>query len=234
MSATNPSCFSCRLSSYCFPPGIDANHLHLLDSLVDKQKIYHRHEYIYHENKKFNSIYIIRSGSVKTYHIQPDGNTMITGFCYPGELLGLNAIASQHYMENAVALDTVSVCALDYAEFESLSTQFTGFNQQLIKLMSEKLASYPLTNQACSAESKLALFLLTISKKMKNYGTSGVDFSLSMSRVDIAKYLGLATETVSRILSKFQLNCWLTYSNKNIQIKDLLKLEELAAQTFVS
>jgi len=208
--------------------------LHLLDSLVNKQQLFHRNEFIFKENTRFTHIYIIRSGSVKTYNVTPDGTTVITGFLYPGELMGLNAIASEHYIENALALDTVSVCALNYAEFESLSTQFAGFNKQLIKLMSEKLASVCISNLSCSAESKLAVFLLTISKKMKNYGTSGVDFSLSMSRVDIAKYLGLATETVSRILSKFQLNSLLSYSNKNIQLKDITKLEALAAQAFTN
>lgn len=234
MSAISQSCSSCRLATYCFPPGINEKHLHLLDSLVNKQKLFHRNEFIYKENARFTHIYVIRSGSVKTYHVAPDGTEVITGFFYPGELLGLNAIAPEHYIENVLALDTVSVCALNYAEFESLSTQFAGFNKQLIKLMSEKMATSSIINLTCSAESKLAVFLLTISKKMKNYGTSGVDFSLSMSRVDIAKYLGLASETVSRILSKFQVNSLLSYSNKNIQLKDLVKLEELAAQAFSS
>ncbi|MBN9288917.1 MAG: hypothetical protein BGO43_07740 [Gammaproteobacteria bacterium 39-13] len=230
MSVLEPSCFSCRLSTYCFPPGLDKDHLYLLDSLIDKQRLFHKNEYVYREKKDFTEIFIIRTGSVKTYNIANNGQIAITGFCYPGEILGMNAIAAKSYQENAVALDTVSVCALKYCEFVKLSNQFISFNQQLIKLMSEKLASQLITNHACSAESKIALFLLTISNKMKNYGTSGIDFSLSMSRDDIAKYLGLATETVSRILSKFKLRKILTCSNKAVHLQDILQLEILAAE----
>lgn len=230
MPALEPSCFSCRLSPYCFPPGLDKDHIHLLDSLIDKQRVFHKNEYIYREKKDFTEIFIIRAGSVKTYNIANNGQIVITGFCYPGEILGMNAIAAKCYQENAVTLDTVSVCALNYGEFVKLSNRFIGFNQQLIKLMSEKLASQSISNHTCSAESKIALFLLTISHKMKNYGTSGIDFSLSMSREDIAKYLGLATETVSRILSKFKLKQIITCSNKSVHLQDILQLEILAAQ----
>lgn len=223
-------CASCRLSAYCFPPGIGSAHLPLLDKLVDKRAIYHRHDYLYKAKDPFNKIIIIRSGSVKVYKLSAQGEMIILSFCYPGEILGLNAIAGDQYQENAVALDTLSVCQLNFNEFEKLSEKFPCFQKQLIKLMSEKLSTSFTFNSSSSAESKMAFFLLNISNKMKNYGTTGMDFSLSMTREDIAKYLGLATETVSRILSKFQLNNIVECSKKNILLKDYFTLRTLASQ----
>ncbi len=224
------SCSTCRLATYCFPPGIDNAHLHLLNDLVNQQTVLHRNDYIYKAAEKFTKIFIIRSGSVKTYKINASGEMVITGFCYPGEILGLNAIASKTYQENALALDTLSLCELNFNELEKLSIKFPCYQHQLIKLMSEKLSSDFFLNLSSSAESKMAFFLLSISKKMKNYGTSGMNFNLSMTREDIARYLGLATETVSRILSKFQSNNVLECSKKNIQLKDQTQLQSLASQ----
>lgn len=234
MTLEKQSCASCRLATYCFPPGLNESHLHHLDSLVDKQKIYHRGDFLYQVPDRFRSIYVIRSGSVKTFKVSMHGDINITGFCYPGEILGLNAIASNRYQENVVALDTVSVCALNYAELESLSIQFPCFQKQLIKLMSEKLSTQSALNMASSAEAKMAHFLISISTKMKNYGTTGLQFHLSMSREDIAKYLGLASETVCRILAKFQLNKWVECSKKSMLIKDCIQLQALAQQAFYS
>lgn len=230
MATHEQNCANCRLATYCFPPGLNETHLHYLDDLVDKRKLYHRGDFIYQSHEQFGNLYIIRSGSVKTYKQSCQGDITITGFCYPGEILGFNAIAANRYQENAIALDTVSVCALRYNELESLSTQFPCFQKQLVNLMSEKLSTHTVINFASSAESKVAYFLISISTKMKNYGTTGLNFHLSMSREDIAKHLGLASETVSRILSKFQVNHLVEFSKKSVVLKDLFKLQALAAQ----
>lgn len=230
MATHEQNCANCRLATYCFPPGLNESHLHLLDNLVDKQKLYHRGDFIYKSREHFSHIYIIRSGTVKTYKENTQGDVTITGFCYPGEILGFNAIAANQYQENAVVLDTVSVCALRYNELEALSREFPCFQKQLVNLMSEKLSTHTVMNYSSSAESKVAYFLISISTKMKNYGTTGLNFHLSMSREDIAKHLGLASETVSRILSKFQINHLVEFSKKSVILKDLFRLQALAAQ----
>lgn len=230
MALHDQSCANCRLGMYCFPPGINESHLHYLDNLVEKQKIYHRGDFIFKSGDQFSYIYILRSGCVKTYKLNTQGDITITGFCYPGEILGFNAIAAKQYQENAIVLDTVSVCALRYDELEKLSLQFPCFQKQLVNLMSEKLSTHTVMNFSSSAESKVAHFLISISIKMKNYGTTGLNFNLSMSREDIAKHLGLASETVSRILSKFQVNNLVEFSKKSIVLKDYFQLQALAAQ----
>lgn len=201
-----------------------------MDRLVIKQTIFRRNDYLYKTNEPFKKIIMIRSGCVKTFKVNACGETIITGFCYPGELLGLNAIASETYQECALALDTLSVCQLSFSELEKIAQEFRCFDKQLIKLMSEKLSTHFMPNQCCSAESKIAFFLLNISKKMKMYGASGLHFNLSMTREDIGQYLGLATETVSRVLSKFQVNNILKCSNKYILLEDYFQLEHIASQ----
>lgn len=223
-------CSSCRLASFCFAPTKNACEYTSLDNLIDKRLLYHRNEHIYRKHDPLKKIIILRSGSVKIYTQNAREENTILGFCYPGEILGFNAIASGRYQEHAIALDTVSTCELDYNQFEKMTKTFPAFQKQFIQLMSEQMSSAAFLSLSSSAESRIAFFLLSISKKMKNYGASGMSFNLRMTRSDIANYLGLASETVSRILAKFQLNNILNCSNKNVTLHDYHQLQTIASQ----
>ena len=72
---------------------------------------------------------------------------------------------------------------------------------------------------------RLAAFLNCLSERLKAHGMSGSEFKLNMSRGDIASYLGLATETVSRTLTKFQNEGMLTVSGKHFTLLDIEKLK---------
>jgi CRP/FNR family transcriptional regulator, anaerobic regulatory protein len=74
----------------------------------------------------------------------------------------------------------------------------------------------------------LAAFILSVYNRLDKRGIASVDFRLSMSRSDIASYLGLASETVSRILMKLQKLGMIKIRNKQVQIADLDALEDLA------
>lgn len=221
-------CSACKFSSFCFFPDsnktFDAN----LEKIIKQSVLFHKNDFLYQSGTPFSTLAIIRSGCVKTYKINPNGDKTTTGFCYPGEILGLNAIAHNKYQEHAVALDTVSVCQLDFDAFEQLSLRFPKLQRYLISLMSEQLSNNLPPRLSSSAESKLAYFLLEISRKMKTFGISDKRLKLQMTRQDIAAYLGLATETVSRVLAKFQLRNILECSQKSILLKDYPTLQKLA------
>ena len=156
------------------------------------------------------------------------------GFHLPGELLGLGAIHVGHHPCGARALETASVCELPYHRLEELSRRIPSLQHQLLRIMSAEI----LHDQQLltllgkkGAEERLAALLISLSDRYGERGFSYQEFHLSMSRSDIANYLGLAVETVSRLFTRFQDEGLLTAQRKYIRILDLQKMRELASYT---
>jgi CRP/FNR family transcriptional regulator len=80
-----------------------------------------------------------------------------------------------------------------------------------------------------SAEERLASCLMSFSRRFARLGTGSVEFRLSMSRQDLGDYLGLALETVSRLLSRFQEENLINVHGRQIVLRDLDRLRAMAA-----
>jgi CRP/FNR family transcriptional regulator len=78
-----------------------------------------------------------------------------------------------------------------------------------------------------SADQKFASFLLNLSKRYSQRGFSSTDFNFRMTREDIANYLGLTIESISRVISKFKQNNFIEVNNKEISIKNMQALNDM-------
>ena len=177
------------------------------------------------------SVFAVRSGSFKTYLTNPDGTEQIIGFSLPGELLGLDAISEERHVCSAKALETSSVCKIPFDRLEALALEIPNLHHQLMRLMSKEIQqdqNLMLLLAQMPAETRLASFLLGMSERLTTRGYAANDFNLSMSRGDIANLLGMAVETISRLLSHFQENGVLKVERKHITILKLDTLRKLA------
>lgn len=225
------ACSDCSLRSLCLPFGLDGEELTKLDEIIKRPRPLQRSQRLYHPGDDFRSIYVVRSGSVKTYTTTPSGEQQITGFHLPGELVGLDGVSTDNYSCTAEALETTSVCELPFTRLESLSGQIPGLQRQLHRLMSKEiLAEQQLLLQLgkMSAESRVAAFLVSISMRLHTRGFSPTEFNLTMTRTDIGNYLGMAVETVSRQFTHFQEQGVLKASRKHIQLLQLDTLRQLS------
>ncbi len=225
------ACSNCNLFQLCLPMGIEDADLDRLESIIRRRKPIQRGELVYRVGDHLQSIYAIRSGSVKTYTFTEDGFEQVTGFHLSGELLGLDAISDDKHACTAKALETTYVCEIPFERFEELWQQVPSLPRQMVKLMSKELLhdqSLLMQLSKKSAEERLAAFLLNLSMRFKQRGFSAKEFNLSMSRTDIGNYLGLAVETVSRLFSRFQEDQLLTVNRKHILLQDLDKLATMA------
>jgi CRP/FNR family transcriptional regulator len=225
------ACKDCNLFQLCLPVGIDAKELEELDSIIKRRRPLKRGEHLFHVGTPFQSIYAVRSGSIKTYSPTEDGHEQVTGFHLPGELLGLDAINLEHHPCAAKALETTSLCEIPFDRLEELSTHLPSLQHQLLKIMSKEILhdqSLLMLLGKKSAEERLAALLLSLSGRYQKRGFSPTDFYLSMSRNDIGNYLGLAVETVSRLFSRFQEEGILNVQRKHICITDLPQLRAIA------
>jgi CRP/FNR family transcriptional regulator len=194
-----------------------------LDEIVQRGRPVQKNAHIYRENEPFQSIYAVRSGSVKSYRITDDGKEQVTGFFFPGEVLGMDGIGTQHYNSAAKALETSSVCEIPFERLEELSLEIPNLQRHFFEMMSQVIIQDQLLITLLSknsAEERIAALMLSISARNKRRKLSAVSFRLPMSRIDIGNYLGLTVETVSRVFGRFQKQGLLSVDNKEITITD--------------
>ena len=228
---SNVSCNECSLHQLCLPQSINGPELEKLDRIIERKKPLKRNELLFQVGSSFDSIYVVRSGSLKTYSPTIDGQEQVTGFHLPGELLGLDAIGSGHHPCVAKALETTSVCEIPFDRLEQLTQELPTLQHQLLRLMSKEIfddQELMLLLGKKTAEARLSAFLLSISLRFKQRGFSSTEFYLSMSRNDIANYLGLAVETVSRMFTRFQEEGIINAERKHIVINKWDTLQQLA------
>ncbi|HDP88747.1 MAG TPA: fumarate/nitrate reduction transcriptional regulator Fnr [Thioalkalivibrio sp.] len=231
ISGLKQACKHCSLHDLCLPMGVDDSDLDALESLLKPRRPVQRNEHLYRAGDRLTSIYAVRSGSVKTYSLTNDGREQITGFHLPGELIGLDAINDNTHPCSARALETSSVCEMPFDQLEHLAMRIPGLQHQLFRIMSRELKSdeqFMTLLGKKNADERLASFLVGLSNRFKERGYSATEFNLSMSRNDIANYLGLAVETVSRLFSRLQDDGIMTVDRKLIHITDLSRLNQLA------
>ncbi|MFZ5511798.1 MAG: fumarate/nitrate reduction transcriptional regulator Fnr [Pseudomonadota bacterium] len=225
------ACRHCGVYRLCLPLGLDRGDMSLLDSIVRRQEVYKRGQVLFRPGDPFDYVYAIRSGSAKTLVSTADGRVQITGFHIPGELLGLSALASGKYTSEARALETTSVCKVSAERLQELARTIPAIQYELLKIMSGRIGQdeeLMLLLGRRSAEERLAEYLLSLSRRFASRNYSATQFRLSMSRGDIGNYLGIAEETVCRLLSRFQEQGLVTIARRQVRLIDLRRLGAIA------
>lgn len=221
-------CSSCAFSGVCEAEGYDKSSLAELHILVEHIGPFASGEHIFREGDPFSAIAAVRAGTVKTYVIDDAGNEQVLGFFLPGEVIGLNAISQAHYPCNAIALDTVMLCRFSFPKIATLALRMPGLQQQLFKLLSSDINKAALLAGDYLADERMAAFLVSLSRRYAQRGFSGSCFHLTMARIDIANYLRLAAETVSRVLRRLENDGLIRVDRRELLILDLARLTERA------
>jgi CRP/FNR family transcriptional regulator len=206
---------------------LDRAGLERMDCLVDRTPPMHEGEHLFRVGDSFKNIYAVRAGSFKSYTVDSEGREHVLGFHLPGELLGLDAIYPERHVSNAAALDTAAVCVLPYHALSDLAGEIEGLRSQLLRFMSKDLSDAATLAGDFTAEERIAAFLMNLSRRFQNRGFSASEFNLSMSRRDIANYLRLAAETVSRVFARFEKTKLIAVKQREIRLLDIVRLQEL-------
>ncbi|GAB3475945.1 fumarate/nitrate reduction transcriptional regulator Fnr [Marinomonas epiphytica] len=227
-------CQNCSLSSLCLPIALAGEDISLLEEIIERKKSLKKGEILFQQGESFESIYAVRTGTIKTFKLTDAGEEQITGFYCPSELVGLSGIDKDIYPVSAKALESTAVCEIPFDRLESLSSSIPSLKRQIFKLMSRKICDDQLMMVLLgkkNAEEKVASFLLNLSNRFEQRGYSATSFRLSMSRNEIGNYLGLAVETVSRVITRFHKQGLIKVEGKEIAIIELAKIQKLVGIT---
>ncbi|MCU7924782.1 MAG: helix-turn-helix domain-containing protein [Candidatus Thiodiazotropha sp. (ex Dulcina madagascariensis)] len=155
----------------------------------------------------FEAMYAVKSGSFKAMVSDAVRGERVVGFFLAGDLIGAEGIANQRYSYGVRALEQGSVCILQMDRLDETGRSTEVLQRALIEMLGHEVALNHLVTSSLiqqNAEQRLAAFIISLSGRMAARGLASDRLWLSMSRSDIASYLGLARETVSRMLTRFQ------------------------------
>ena len=230
LSTLKVACKDCTLFQLCLPVGVSEPDLQLLDRIIKKRRVVKPGEHLFRGGDPFASIYAVKSGSFKTFTFAADGTEQVIGLHLPGELFGMDAINSGAHCCNAVALERSAVCEIPFERFEELAGRVPSLMRQMVRIMSKEIMRDKRIMQItkAGAEGRLAAFLLSVAERYYERGFARDEYHLSMSRVDIGNYLGLADETVSRLFTRFKEEGLLTVERRHIKLIDVPRLHAIA------
>jgi CRP/FNR family transcriptional regulator len=223
------NCHDCTLSRLCLAGCLLQSEVDLLENIVKRNRPLHKGEHLFRAGELMQQVYALCSGALKTYLLDQDGNEQITGFTLPGELVGLDAFGSSSFPSYAVALETALVCTIPLADLEELAGCIPRLRKLLLVTLSRELheEQQHYSHNRESAEQRLAIFLLNLSARYRRRSLSATSFTLSMSRGEIGNYLGLTTETVSRLFSRFRQQGLLEIKGRELRLMHPTALNRL-------
>ena len=224
------SCAQCSLQVLCLPAGIGGSDLEQLDDIVRNRRPLEPGEHLFRAGQALSSLYVAREGAFKTVASSEDGETQVIGFHLPGELMGLDALGSGQHACDAQALTRATVCDVPLAQLESVCSQLPGLQHQLLRIIGQGIHRdqnhMEMLGRRQAAE-RIALFLHGLSERYRALGRSAEMFVLPMSREDIASYLGMVIETVSRTLTKMQEDGVIAVRGRQVTVLDAVRLDAM-------
>lgn len=221
MSSLRVACSNCNLRELCLPLGLSLKEIERLEELVATRKRVKRGDALFRAGDRFESLYAIRLGFVKSTVMSSDGREQVTGFHMAGELVGLDGISSEMHSCDTVALEDTEVCVIPYERLEEVASTMPALGIHFHKVMSREIVrehGVMLLLGSMHAEERLAAFLLNLSQRFEARGYSRTEFVLRMTRAEIGSFLGLKLETVSRVLSRFSHEGLIEVNQKHVRI----------------
>jgi CRP/FNR family transcriptional regulator len=157
------------------------------------------------QGQRRERVYTLTSGMLRLYTMLPDGRRQITAFLMPGDYLGLGE--EEVHDQSAEAVVDCTLCGFGVSEMEQLMERYPRLRQRLHQMTRMALRqardSQMILGRLAPVE-KVASFLLVLSARVAEHGGKDNPVHLPMTRADIADYLGLTIETVSRSFTKLR------------------------------
>ena len=226
-------CSKCGMRELCLPVGLEPAAMLLLEQLISSRVRLKKGDALYRVGDRFSALYAIRLGSCKSTVLAEDGREQVAGYHMPGDVIGMDGIATERHGCQAIALEDTECCVLPFGELGNLTRSVAPLQRNLYQLLSREVSrdhGIMLLLGSMRAEERVAVFLLNLSQRYQKRGYSSTEFVLRMSREEIGSYLGLKLETVSRLFSHFQRIGLIRVQGRTVKLLDTDALTQLVGQ----
>jgi CRP/FNR family transcriptional regulator len=223
------SCADCAVRPHAVCAALDDDELRQLDQLGHRQH-YRANEAVFGQEEIVLSCYNLLEGVLRLYKLLPDGRRQIVGFALPGDFIGLSTNG-----RHGLSADTVgaaAVCRFVKSSFWRFAEDKPKLLQRINELVTRDLAEAQeqmVLLGRRSAEEKVAIFLIKWRERLAQVAALAEVTPLPMSRQDIADYLGLTIETVSRTFTKLERDGVIEIVSGGIRLTDVKRAAALAA-----
>jgi CRP/FNR family transcriptional regulator len=169
-----------------------------------------RGESLFRQHDPFCAVYLLRLGCLKTERVTPEGLLVVTGFRFPGDLVGLESLSGTKHLTSGVALETSEVCEFDVERLLSISSGEPRLIRWIVHRLGQGLqekdaALYWATRRKCC--DRVLRFFVALHDWLgipEAYPSEPV--RIPMTKHDIAMYLQMSPETLSRALGELRDN----------------------------
>jgi CRP/FNR family transcriptional regulator, anaerobic regulatory protein len=222
-------CADCAVRAHAICAALELDELRLLEQLGQRLR-YRPNEPVFTQEEIAVSCYNVLEGVMRLYKLLPDGRRQIVGFALPGDFLGIS-VSGRHGI-SADAVGPVEVCRFARKAFsrfvEDRPNVLRRINEFVARDLTEAQEQMVLLGRR-SAEEKVATFLVKWRDRLAQIGSAPAITPLPMSRLDIADYLGLTIETVSRTFTKLERDGVIEIVQGGIRLADAARAEAMAA-----
>lgn len=226
-------CSQCVVQNLCLARGFEQADRDAVQQIISGTRIARRNEAICQQGEPLKHLMIVRSGSVKRVMHSPTGEQHILSFHLPGHVIGFDAMATGNHPAMTVALETSSLCLIPVKSLEQLSMTNPRVHGRVMQSAALSIVEGHERSRLLSrraAEQRIAGFIVMLAKHQAARRLDARHFDLPMARQDIASYLCLAFETVSRVLSAMNADGVISVEHRALEILDPARLAALAEE----
>lgn len=198
---------------------------------IGVQQTWKRRQFLFRMGDPAGPVFKITSGVVAVSRPLSEGRRQISAFLLPGEVCGYLETGGTYAFEGEAITD-VRTCTFNRRQFHAFVASNRDVNDEVQAALEERLQQVSRQQAVLgqlSATARVASFLVALTKDYSAHGMQTRPLWLPMSRADIADYLGLRIETVSRAFAKLKNRKALELDGEEVVIHDLKRLAELAA-----
>jgi CRP/FNR family transcriptional regulator len=222
------ACRRCRVSLLCQFEASSAPDVRI----IKHRRRLRRGEFLYRQSDAFEALHTVCSGAIKTVVADVGNSNQTTGFFIPGELVGVAGLTARRHSTDAVALEPTEVSEILFSSVADAMDVLPVLPRIMFLVLAEQVAHdegllRSLVGKKAAVE-RLSAYLLSLAQRYEARGFSATELPLAMSRSDISNYLGLAKETVCRLLARFTKEGLVSVDARRLHIHDRERLAQLA------
>lgn len=198
----------CPTRKYCIQLWGNEDLFCSIRDLTKFELIYKNDEFIYKRGDPATSLYVIQSGAVKLEKKDESGINHVSGFYFSDDMIGLESVGHEQYQYNTTALKETLVCEIRLHKLASLGSAALNIQTRISTMLGRKLCEidkHLYNTRHFHIEQRLLNFLKEICTKQLTQTDDNLNlYELPIMKTDIASYLGMRPESVSRALLQLE------------------------------